>query len=279
MIDPDKISAIIRDVAHDKIVPRFQALAEGDIRSKSSPSDLVTIADEEAEIELTRIFKDMFPGCAVVGEEAVSSGTASRDILKDKSQMIWIVDPVDGTHNFAHGMPRFGTMVSLVMNGERAASWIYQIPRDRMVSAVKGEGVSIDGNAFTPPQKSTDDAAFETITGYMGMRFLPPKLRAYVERQANGLKKVLTHQCCAWEYVELLESGTSFSLYKRIEPWDHNAGALLLQEAGYYSRHWDGSAYEATNLNGGLINAPSEAIAQRIYDAFLAEPLRLQSQS
>ena len=54
-INPHKVSQIIRDVAHDKITPRFRQLGDGDIRSKSSPSDLVTIADEEAEIELSRL--------------------------------------------------------------------------------------------------------------------------------------------------------------------------------------------------------------------------------
>ncbi|PZO86702.1 MAG: hypothetical protein DI626_05810 [Micavibrio aeruginosavorus] len=67
-INPDKIADIIREVAADKIIPRFRQLDAEHIRTKTSPTDLVTIADEEAEIELTRIFKGILPGSQVLAE-------------------------------------------------------------------------------------------------------------------------------------------------------------------------------------------------------------------
>lgn len=273
-IDHDKIATIIREVAEDKIVPRFEQLEKSHIREKSGPGDLVTIADEEAEIELTRILSDVLPGSMVVGEEAVSSGAVLRDVLKDKGNVVWVVDPVDGTNNFAHGRPMFGTMVALVSGGERVASWIYQIPRERMISAEKGSGVRIGGSDFTPPAKPAADANFSTMRAFISLKFIPPHMRPYVEEKTKAMGDVSTFMCCAWEYIDVLEGKSTFSLYKRIEPWDHLAGALMLEEAGYYIRKWDGSPYEATDLNGGLINAPSKEIWNRVHEMFLKEPMK-----
>lgn len=272
-IDNDKVSQIIREVAHDKIVPRFQQLADGDIRTKTGPTDLVTIADEEAEIELTRILPDILPGSIVLGEEAVSSGAVLRDILNQNDSPVWIVDPVDGTSNFAGGKPVFGTMVCLVSKGERIGSWIYQIPRERMVSVQKGGGVMFDSASFTPPAKVAADIDFKGVHALISRKFMPPNIRPYVEEKIAQLKDASSFQCCAWDYVEMLEGNALFSIYKRIEPWDHMAGVLMLEESGFYVRKWDGSIYGGADLQGGLVNAPSQEIWQRAFDMFLKEPL------
>ncbi len=276
-IDSYKVARIIRDVAQDKIVPRFRQLADSDIRAKTGPTDLVTIADEEAEIELTKYLPDLLPGSVVLGEEAVSSGAVLRDIIGQKDTPVWIVDPVDGTNNFAHGNPVFGTMVCLVYKGERIASWIYQIPRDRMVAAEKGSGVTIDGQGFYPPIKPADNVDFKTLHAFISRKFMPPKIRPYVEEKINLLQDASSHMCCAWDYVELMEGNAAFSIYKRIEPWDHMAGALMLEECGYHIRKWDGSEYAGSDLEGGLLNAPSKEIWQRAFDMFLKEPLSAMS--
>lgn len=272
-IQPDKIATIIREVAEDKIVPRFQQLKEGDVRTKSGPGDLVTIADEEAEIELSRILPDILPGSFVIGEEAVSSGKILREMLQESDEYIWIVDPVDGTHNFAHGIPKFGTMVALVKGGEKIGAWIYQIPTQKMVSAQRGQGVQINGEAIAKPAVPAPDADFKTMRAFISRKYMPPAIRPYVEEKIKLLDDAKTHFCCAWEYVSLVEGRRAFSIYKRIEPWDHLAGVLLLEEQGCFVRKWDKTPYTARDLNGGLINAPSEELWDRIYKEFLAEPL------
>ncbi len=276
-INHDKIADIIREVAADKIIPRFRQLNAEDIRSKTSPTDLVTIADEEAEVELTRIFKDILPGSQVLGEEAVSSGSVSRSILESDKTPVWIVDPVDGTSNFAHGKDVFGTMVALISGGERVASWIYQIPTRRMVTAEKGGGVRIDGTVVSGVERPAGDADFSTMNAFISRKFMPPKIRPYVESKIAALKDATTYMCCAWEYVEILEGRSAFSVYKRIEPWDHMAGALILEEAGFYLRKWDGTPYTARDIEGGLINAPSQELWERVYEAFLKEPLAVKA--
>ncbi len=275
-INQDEIANIIVDVANDKIVPRFRALETHEIKSKATPTDFVTIADEEAEVELTRIFKDYLPGSEVVGEEAVSSDRVLRDILTTHDGPVWVVDPVDGTGNFARGEEVFGTMVALVDKGERVMSWIYQIQNERMIYAEKGAGVRVGGqplNLNNIKRASADDD-FSTMKAFVSRKFIPPHMRLYVDEQVKRLADAKTYMCCAWEYVKLLEGEASFSVYKRIEPWDHLAGVLLLEEAGFYIRKWDGGEYKVGDLAGGLVNAPNEGLWQRAHEAFVTEPLR-----
>lgn len=275
VIDRDKVSDIIREVAADKIVPRFRQLEKEHVRSKSGPNDLVTIADEEAELELTRILPTLLPGSLVLGEEAVSSGRVLRDVLKQTEYPVWIVDPVDGTNNFAHGKEVFGTMVCLVDKGERVASWIYQIPRERMIDCVKGEGIAINGEAFQQPERPEEGAPFSSMKALISRKFMPPPMRPYVEEKIRMLDDAQSFWCCAWDYIELLEGHAAFSIYKRIEPWDHFAGALMLEESGFHVRKWDKSLYSGSDLSGGLVVAPSEELWNRVYTEFLAEPLKV----
>ncbi|MCD8498200.1 MAG: inositol monophosphatase [Alphaproteobacteria bacterium] len=272
-IDHNEISQIMREVAADKIIPRFQKLADGEIRTKSGPEDLVTIADEEAEVEITKRLQAAYPGCYVLGEESVAQGTVSRDILKTSNTLIFIVDPVDGTRNFAHGVPRYGSIVAAVYNGECIGGWIYQIPLDRIFHAEKGKGVMIDGVPFTPAAQPAPDADFSVMRAFISTMFVPSAYRPMVEEKAKMLASADTYMCCAWEYPALLEGEAVFSLYTRIEPWDHLAGALLLTEAGFHVRKWDGSPYQGDDLKGGVVNAPSPQLWDRVYEAFLKDAL------
>src|SRR5690554_3734257 len=112
----------MRDVAEDIIRPRFRTLADGDISSKSGPSDLVTIADTEAELAITPLLADI-EAIPVVGEEAAETNPALTELL-GTSAAAWTVDPVDGTWNFAHGKPAYAVMVGHVVGGDIHGGWI-----------------------------------------------------------------------------------------------------------------------------------------------------------
>ena len=82
---------------------------------------------------------------------------------------------------------------------------------------------------------------------------------------------VETYLCCAHEYLDILEGESHFSMYSRIRPWDHLAGAMMLEEAGGYVRKWDESIYRPGDERGGLINASSESIWKEIYNHLLSK--------
>src|SRR3546814_8953683 len=86
-------------------------------------SDLVTVVDVAVEKRLTARLTDLLPGSLVVGEEAVHAEPALMDQLASDAP-VWILDPIDGTRNFAHGCPVFAIMVALAQGGESIAGWI-----------------------------------------------------------------------------------------------------------------------------------------------------------
>lgn len=270
-IDPEKIANYIREVAADKIVPRFQKLEEHEISTKSGPTDLVTIADLEAEVDLTRIFKDILPGSYVVGEEAVSKNETDMGLLATHDGFVWVIDPVDGTLNFASGNEKFGTIIALVKGGQTVQGWILDIPKGRMAVAERGSGVEIDGISKTYPAM---EKSLNETRGFISRKFLPPKMREELKEILDSeFGNVETYMCCAHEYMDILEGEAFFSMYSRIRPWDHLTGGMMMVESGGYARKWDGSLYSPGDERGGLICTPDENIWNQIYDLLLKKYL------
>ncbi len=272
MLNLDKIPDILRSVAADKIVPRFQTLADHEISAKTGPTDLVTIADIEAEYELTRILQDMDPRFAVLGEEAVSRAEVSNDLFGTHEGGVWVIDPVDGTNNFASGNPRFGTMLALVEGGEITGAWIYDILGDRMAIAQKGAGVTLNGKPMSFEARHAPDT-LGALNGFIARKFLPKIIRPEIEARLEDIQSYKSYGCAAHDYLALLEGERDFSMYTRIKPWDHLAGSLILKEAGGESLKWDKSAYRPGDEWGGLINTPDKSLWPRIYDHFV-EPVK-----
>lgn len=271
LINPNKIADIIKEVALDKIVPRFKSLQDDEIHTKSGPSDLVTIADLESEVELTRIFKDILPGSQVVGEEAVSKNEVDMSLIATESDPIWVIDPVDGTYNFAHGKPVFATIIALVQGGETIQSWIYDIPNDRLAMAEHGSGVELAGKMTKYPQM---DKPLNETRGFISRKFLPEKLKTELKDVLDEeFGNIETYLCCAHEYLDILAGEAHFSLYSRIRPWDHLAGAMMMEESGGFVRKWDQSLYRPGDERGGVICAPTEEKWQEIYGLLLKKHL------
>lgn len=265
-VDPDRVAGFIREVAAERIVPRFRSLQDHEISTKTGPTDLVTVADVEAEEDLSRILQGFLPGSLVVGEEAVSAGGAFVDTLRERTDVpVWVIDPVDGTHNFAHGKPVFGSMVALVYGGESVGAWILDVPGDRMAVAEKGSGASLDGVRIALQTPDTDMSAMRC---FVSRKFLPPEMRAHFKSRMHMVGKADPLFCCAHEYIALLAGEAVFSVYSRIKPWDHLPGALLVQEAGGYVCKWDGSVYMPGEEDGGLICAPDEALWDAVRGVF-----------
>ena len=267
LIQPEKIADIIKDVALQIIAPRFQKLNQSDIHTKTGPSDLVTIADLEAEEKLTQYFKDILPGSLVIGEEAVSQNKADLSILGKETDPIWIIDPVDGTHNFAHGKPVYGTIVALVQGQEVIQGWIYDIPNDRFAIAEQRSGVELSAHKVTYPIMTKP---LNQSKGFISRKFLPEKLKKDLKPVLNEeFGEIDTYLCCAHEYLDILASNAHYSLYSRIKPWDHFAGAMMLRESGGITKNWDQSDYTASDLTGGLLCTSDEDTWHTIYDLLL----------
>ena len=113
--DIDRVTRLIEEAAAAEIMPRFQRLAAHDVREKA-PGELVTIADEAVEARLAPLLTDLLPGSLVLGEEAAAVDRNLLDHLLGE-HAVWVIDPVDGTGNFAEGRSAFALMVALVVAG------------------------------------------------------------------------------------------------------------------------------------------------------------------
>ncbi len=111
-----EVERLIRRVADERILPYFGRLEPGDVVEKT-PGDLVTVADRGAEEALSLALSRLVPGSVVVGEESVAADPTTLARLSGAAP-VWIIDPVDGTHNFASGSSRFSTLVALADQGE-----------------------------------------------------------------------------------------------------------------------------------------------------------------
>jgi fructose-1,6-bisphosphatase/inositol monophosphatase family enzyme len=247
--DAERVAELMRETAAAELLPRFRALAKEDIRMKR-PGDVVTVADEASEQRLAVGLAKILPGVPVVGEEAVEKEPGLVDLIARPGEACWVVDPLDGTANFAAGRDRFAMIVCLVRDAATVAGWILDVPRGTMGVALKGEGATLDGTPVGRPKPARPPIGF---VGYKVKkefdRLLPPAKR-------RTLGRVSTLNCAGAEYLEILAGRADFNLYRMTKPWDHAAGTLMVAEAGGAAQRFDGQPYApAQPLNGGLITA------------------------
>lgn len=268
-IDPVQVAAVLKECALKYILPRFKNLQEGDIHTKSHANDFVTIADIETEAALSEILPKMFPGTLVIGEEGVSSGVVSTDILQDTDKIIFVVDPVDGTFNFKSGNPQFAVMMSLVVGGQTRMGWIYDVMNDTHYITEKGKGTTKNGQPVHVRPK-IDIGAADTV-GYMEHRYFPKNVQEYLRGQ--GAERFKSLHCAAHEYLNIASGHSDFAIFSHMKPWDHLAGVLMVEEAGGIVRKFDGSAYAITDNKGGIIVASHPDVLGQVRDKFIT-PVR-----
>ena len=253
------VVTLVRAVARTVVMPRFRKLAVGDVSTKSGPMDLVTIADEEAEIRLGAGLTRLFPGCAVVGEEAATRDPTILKVIRD-APLCFIVDPIDGTYNFASGLPLFGVMVAVVEHGQTTAAVIHDPIGDDTATALAGQGAwmeAADGSRVALHVASPVSVA--AMAGTVSWRYMAEPLRGRVCSRLPLLGAAWDFRCAAHQYRLMAAGHCHYSVYNRLLPWDHAAGVLLHQEAGGHSARLDGSPYDPADPEGGIICTPDPA--------------------
>jgi len=248
----DEMLALLRFAAERSIMPRWRNLAVGDVTEKAK-DDLVTVADREVEEFLAGALTRLAPGVPVVGEEAAFADPAVLDHLTGSC---WIVDPIDGTGNFASGEGHFATMVALADRGETIAGWIYDPVRDRLCRARRNEGAFIDGEPANARASGAEPPRLAAMT-----KFMAPAQRMLFEEQIATHYALVEAPGCAAEQYPLVALGQhDIAIYERTLAWDHAAGCLFLNEAGGRCARQDGSPYRVDSTRKGMIAAATPAL-------------------
>lgn len=237
--DADAVTRLMQAAAAAEILPRFRTLRQADIREKA-PGQLVTDADLAAEAMLAEQLTRLLPA-AVVGEEGVAADPGQLAALACPGP-VWVIDPVDGTANFAKGDPRFAIIVALVVDGVTVMGWIHDPLSDRTVFAAAGSGAWCGETrvAVMP------EVPLAEMAGSAGRKAALAARVAAISRRGSA----------AHDYLDLVEGRLHFASFRRLMPWDHAAGVLIHAEAGGCGARLDGSPYRPALTEGGLLLAP-----------------------
>jgi myo-inositol-1(or 4)-monophosphatase len=186
-------------------------------------TDLVTIADVECEKRIKEMLSREFPDYGFLGEETGSG--------KD-SDFMWVVDPIDGTNNFASNLPIFCHSIALVKGGKPLLGLVYLPVTGQFYFAEKGKGAYMDGSEIRVSEKSK---LADCLIG-MGFPYAADARREKtVKSVSNLVGKVLGIRRTGSAVIDLCYLASGYFggvFFYELQPWDVAASMLLVQEAG-----------------------------------------------
>jgi myo-inositol-1(or 4)-monophosphatase len=220
--------------------------------TKKSHADYVSEVDRAAERIIIEALREAYPNHAILAEESGAQG---------QSEYVWIIDPLDGTTNFLHGVPQYAVSIGLQHNGVLTQAVIYDPTKNDLFTATRGRGAFLnDKRLRVSKRREMSDALigtgfpysnFEHVDSYMDiMRDVMQKSAGLRRAGAASLDLAWT---AAGRYDGFFETG--------LKPWDLAAGALLITEAGGMVSDLHGSD---TYIKSGHICAGNPDIHQQL---------------
>ncbi|QQA44379.1 inositol monophosphatase family protein [Pelagovum pacificum] len=271
MIDRSAETALIelvREVAKAEILPRFRRLDATEIDTKSGPEDLVTAADLAAEAKLVEGIARIMPDAEVVGEEGVAADPSRLDLLSGSGCVV-VVDPVDGTWNFARGLAVFGVILAVVEDGRTVFGLLYDPVFDDWFAARRGGG-AWTGGAGRVDRPLTIDGTMPVseASGYVPVNLYPEELRMAVSQATFRTGGARSLRCSCHEYRLLASGAVDYLISGLLKPWDHLAGALITREAGGFAAMMGGQPYRPFTTEGQLVAASSYPLWSGVSELF-----------
>lgn len=185
--------------------------------------DYASEVDEMAEKEIVRELRKFDPGYAFLGEEGGAQG---------KSRFTWVIDPLDGTSNYLHGIPHFCVSIALVENGEPVHGVIFDPLRNELWTASRGSGATLNDKRIRIGERKDLEGAM-LITGF------PPRERSRLAPHLRCLEALLAEAedvrrtgSAALDLAYVATGRADAYFEAGVKPWDIAAGVLLVREAG-----------------------------------------------
>jgi myo-inositol-1(or 4)-monophosphatase len=195
--------------------------------------DLVTDADRASEAAVLGFLRDRFPGAAILAEESGASGAGAGGLR-------FVVDPLDGTTNYAHGLPIFAVNVAVADGAGLAAAATYDPLRDELFTAARGKGATLGGAPLRPSGR-TDLVGSLLVTGFPydihRTYDLPLRMFGAFIRQARGVRRLGS---AALDLAYVAAGRLDGFWEMKLKPWDLAAGILLAREAGAIVTDFEG---------------------------------------
>ncbi len=194
------------------------------IEFKTNESNLVTDIDKASEKLITEFIKKKYPDHGILAEEG-----GGRD---EDAEYRWVIDPLDGTTNFAHGLPIFAVSIGLQKNGETFAGVVYDVMRDIVYSAVKGKGAFANGS---PIKVSTNEKLAHSVlvTGFpYNITENPDNALGKFTALTTASRGVRRLGSAAIDFCYVAQGVFDAFWEVHLHPWDVCAGVLIVEEAG-----------------------------------------------
>jgi myo-inositol-1(or 4)-monophosphatase len=250
--EEQQLLAVARDAAEAAAVELRRRFGDaGRVRSKSTPTDLVSDADLAAERAIRSVLDERRPGDAILAEEGGAS---------EGGELRWVVDPLDGTINYLFGIPAFAVSIACEDAGGTVAGVVLDPSRDERFEATRSGEPTLNGEAFQAPVRADTLGVAMVATGFG----YDAKVRA---RQADVLMRVLPRvrdiRRVGAAALDLCwcACGRFDAYYERgLNPWDVAAGGLIARQAGLAVRDLAATADEPA----GTVAAPGELIDELV---------------
>lgn len=219
------------------------------ITYKSHIADLVTDMDKSIEKFFINKIQNSFPTHRVLGEEGYG------DQVRDKSGIIWIIDPIDGTTNFIHQQSNFAISIGIYENGEGKMGLIYDVGGSNLYFAKKGEGAYLNEKKLPCLEEVT---LSEAVIG-VNATWAGPNRRVNHENVQNIVRKsrgTRSYGSAAIELAYVASGKLDAYMTMRLSPWDFAAGLILLNEVGGVVTRTDGQPVQLLEQNSILAAKP-----------------------
>ena len=197
------------------------------VRHKKNPSDLVTEADIAAQKAIESLVLGAFPNHRFLGEEE----NMSSSIPQDSNEFYWIVDPLDGTTNYVHGVPFFGTSIALTQGTNVLCGVFYNPMTEEFFSAAQGRGTFLNGERIRTSSWQSLGEALTAVSFPTLVHGESPDLVAFlrtVPRCQSIRRTGSTVLNLAYVAAGRFDATWAFNTH----PWDIAAGIVLVKEAG-----------------------------------------------
>ncbi len=254
--DLEQLQKLVRRAAREELLPRFERVGH-EVKADGS---ILTEADLAMDRRLHDELTALWPDIGFLSEEME---TADQEHMLGTSDQLWCLDPLDGTSNFAAGVPYFGVSLALIRAGEPDIGLIYDPVRDESFIAARGKGAQCNGK---PLQARASATPLQRSIALVDFKRLQPRLRERLMHEPP-FHSQRNFGSCALEWAWMAAGRGHVYLHGGQKLWDFAAGCLLLSEAGGHSATLEGeSVFRARMQPRSVVSAGDRAL----FDAWCA---------
>lgn len=254
-----QLEQIIPQLARTHILQRFNQIGY----SLKADGSVVTEADIAMQHAVVQVLANNWPQCQLLGEEMAAD--QQQSLLAQGGTGLWVLDPLDGTSNFASGIPIFSTSLALIDQGEVQLGLIYDVVRDECFSAIQGQGAWLNRQ---PLQLRDARSELKQCVAQVDLKRLPSVLAIkIVSRQPFASQRNFGSGALDWCW--LAAGRAQLYVHGGQNLWDYVAGQLILREAGGYASALDGAPVFQHSLQPRSIMAAVNQPLFNLWSGFL----------